>query len=144
MRYVDEICIICNSREEATAIHSHLNTIHDNIKFELELPNSENHFSLCVNSNGNLDHWWYVKPANNGIKLHGTSHLPRVIKDNMVRNEFIVNYIQFKSQVHFQKGMNNRSNHLGQQQHHVDVKSVKNHPKIPVRSVASLFAPPIK
>jgi hypothetical protein len=93
LRYVDDIFILCKSREEASALQVHLNSIHGSIKFELEQPDVENKLSLLdvtirITQEGQLEHMWYVKSANKGIKLHAASHVPNSIKYNTLQNEF--------------------------------------------------------
>ena len=44
--------------------------------------------TVHIDPNGTVQHLWYVKSANKGIKLHASSHVPASIKANTIRNEF--------------------------------------------------------
>ena len=89
---MDDVCALFRSREDAIALHRHLNTVHPSLKFELELPDQTGQLSLLdvsirISAAGEVDHSWYTKKANKGIKLHSTSHVPGTIKLNTIVNE---------------------------------------------------------
>ena len=91
-RYVDDISTIVHNTEEAQSLLTHVNSQHQTIKFEMELPDEENYLpildlKIAITSDGTIDRKLYSKPANKGITLHYESHHPSSTKNAMIRNE---------------------------------------------------------
>ena len=91
-RYVDDIGTIVHNIEEAQSLLTHVNSQHQTIKFEMELPDEENYLPIldlktAITPDGTIDRKLYSKPANKGITLHYESHHPSSTKNAMIRNE---------------------------------------------------------
>ena len=91
-RYVDDIGTVVSSISEATQLLETLNSQHDNIKFELELPAADGYLPLLdaalkIYQDGSLSHRLHTKTASKQITLHFESHHPESTKVAIVKNE---------------------------------------------------------
>lgn len=92
-RYVDDICILTTSKEEAINILKKMNSINNYIKFELELPNNLNSLSLLditlkIDKNtGQQTINFYRKSARKNIFVNYHSGISTKSKINYIKNE---------------------------------------------------------
>ena len=91
-RYVDEIGTVVSSFPEASQLLKTLNSQHENIKFELELPAADGYLPLLeaalkINQDGSLSHRLHTKSASKQITLHFESHRPESTKVAIVKDE---------------------------------------------------------
>ena len=91
-RYVDDIGTVVSSIPEASQLLEALNSQHDTIKFELELPAADGYLPLLdaalkINQDGSLSHRLHTKSASKQITLHFESHHPESTKVAIVKNE---------------------------------------------------------
>ena len=92
VRYVDDIGTVVSSIPEANQLLETLNSQHQTIKFELELPAEDNYLPLLdaalkINHDGSLSHRLHTKSASKQIILHYDSHHPDTMKMAIVKNE---------------------------------------------------------
>ena len=81
-----------STRNEAQLLLTYLNSKHPTIKFELELPSDDDYLPILdvqrkLDTDGNLHHRIYTKPASKQLTLHYRSHHPTATKKNLIRNE---------------------------------------------------------
>ena len=91
-RYVDDIGTVVSSIPEASQLLETLNSRHDTIKFELELPAADGYLPLLdaalkINQDGSLSHRLHTKSASKQITMHFESHHPESTKVAIVKNE---------------------------------------------------------
>ena len=92
VRYVDDIGTVVSSIPEANQLLETLNSQHQTIKFELELPAEDNYLpvldtALKINHDGTLSHQLHTKSASKQITLHYDSHHLDTTKIAIVKNE---------------------------------------------------------
>ena len=90
--FIDDIGTVVNNLNEAQLLLTYLNSKHPTIKFELELPNDDGYLPIFdiqikLDTDGNLHHRLYTKPASKQVTLHYRSHHPTATKKNLIRNE---------------------------------------------------------
>ena len=91
-RFIDDIGTVVNNSNEAQLLLTYLNSKHPTIKFELELPSDDDYLPILdvqikLDTDGNLHHRLYMKPASKQLTLHYRSHHPTATKKNLIRNE---------------------------------------------------------
>ena len=91
-RFIDDIGTVVNNPNEAQLLLTYLNSKHPTIKFELELPSDDDYLPILdvqikLDTDGNLHHRLYTKPASKQLTLHYRSHHPTATKKNLIRNE---------------------------------------------------------
>ena len=91
-RFIDDIGTVVNNPNEAQLLLTYLNSKHPTIKFELELPSDDHYLPILdvqikLDTDGNLHHRLYTKPASKQLTLHYRSHHPTATKKNLIRNE---------------------------------------------------------
>ena len=91
-RYVGDIGTVVSSISEGSQLLETLNSQHDTIKFELELPAADGYLPLLdaalkINQDGSLSHRLHTKSASKQITLHFESHHPEATKVAIVKNE---------------------------------------------------------
>ena len=91
-RFIDDIGTVVNNPNEAQLLLTYLNSKHPTIMFELELPNNDDYLPILdvqikLDTDGNLHHRLYTKPASKQLTLHYRSHHPTATKKNLIRNE---------------------------------------------------------
>ena len=91
-RYVDDIGTLVKSKDHATHTLQYLNSKHDTIKFEMELPDQDGYLPILdikmkVEEDGRISRRLYVKAANKGLMLNFRSHQPLTTKIATMRNE---------------------------------------------------------
>ena len=91
-RHVDDIGTVLSSIPEASQLLKILNSQHDNIKLELELPATDGHLPLLdaalkINQDGSFSHRLHTKSASKQITLHFESHHTEATKVAIVKNE---------------------------------------------------------
>jgi hypothetical protein len=91
-RYVDDIFLLAESRESADEIYGIMNSIHPNIKFEIEQPSENNALSLLdftvkVDAAGSTTFDFYKKTARSDVFMNGLTALPTSTKTNTIINE---------------------------------------------------------
>ena len=92
LRYVDDCVVIVDNDTDFTSLLPRLNSIHTSIKFEMELPKDDGFLPVLdtavrINSEGEIEHKFFVKETNKGLFLNATSALPSSIKRNAIRCE---------------------------------------------------------
>ena len=92
VRYVDDVGTTVRNLEAASSMLDYLNSKHDTIKFEMELPGHDGYLPLLdisvkINEDGTIDRKLFMKAANKGIILHFQSHHPSSTKEATARNE---------------------------------------------------------
>ena len=90
--FIDDIRTVGNNPNEAHLLLTYLNSKHPTIKFELELPSDDDYLPILdvqtkLDTDGNLHHRLYTKPASKQLTLHYRSHHPTATKKNLIRNE---------------------------------------------------------
>jgi hypothetical protein len=91
-RYVDDCLVIVQSKDTAMEILQTFNSLHRNIKYEIEFPNNDGSLSLLDFTlrikNGIVDTSPYTKPIKSGIFMNGMTSLPSTLKDHVISNEW--------------------------------------------------------
>ena len=93
VRYVDDTGTVVSSNTQAHEMLAYLNSKHQTIQFEMELPDNEGFLPILdikirINENGEIERKLFAKAANKGITLHFNSHHPRATKRTIISNEF--------------------------------------------------------
>ena len=91
VRYVDDAGTVVKCAGQARGMLNHLNSQHDTIKFELELPSSDGYLPILdtaikINPDGTLSYKLHTKKASKQITLHD-SHHPDSIKNAVINSE---------------------------------------------------------
>ena len=92
-RYVDDICILTVNKEEADKILTHMNSVNEHIRFEIEHPDSSNSlslldFTLTVNPTSKAHTFnFFKKKAKKDLFVNYTSALSTRNKINYIQNE---------------------------------------------------------
>ena len=95
-RYVDDVIILTNNREEADHISKIMNRINKCIQFETEYPNQSNaaaanisliDLRLTIDKEGNSSFRFYRKPGKKNTFPNATSALPLQAKKPIITNE---------------------------------------------------------
>lgn len=91
-RYVDDCCLLTTNRGEAERALNIMNQQHNNIKFDLELPNDDGvlsllDFSLKITDEGKASFDFFQKAAKKPIFVNFSSALPTCTKRAIIRNE---------------------------------------------------------
>ena len=110
-RYVDDCCLLTTDRTEAEKILNVMNQQHNNIRFDLELPNSDGElslldFSVKITQEGKASFDFFQKAAKKPLFVNYSSALPTTTKRAIVRNE--VNRICARSSVQSDRDSNIR------------------------------------
>jgi hypothetical protein len=91
-RYVDDCLLIVDSKETALDVLNTFNQLHQNIKFEIELPIENGCLSLLDFTlqihNGKISTSPYIKPIKSDLFMHGNTALPSSTKMNIITNEW--------------------------------------------------------
>ena len=91
-RYVDDCFVLAENKEQALALLNELNRQHQNIKFEIELPENDElsllDFTVRVNTSAGPLFEFYRKPARKNIFVNYNSSLPEKAKLSFIRNEY--------------------------------------------------------
>ena len=91
-RYVDDTGTVVGNFPEASQLLETLNSQHDTMKFELELPAADGYLPLLdaalkINQDGSLSHRLHTKSEGKQITLHFESHRPESTKVAIVKNK---------------------------------------------------------
>ena len=90
--YVDDIGMVVSSIPEASQLLETLNSEHNTIKFNFELPAADGYLPLLdaalkFNQDGSFSHRLHTKSVSKQITLHFESHHPESTKVAFVKNE---------------------------------------------------------
>jgi hypothetical protein len=91
-RYVDDVFALVQDREAADQLLGTMNSVHENIKFEIEHPSQTNSLSLLdftvtIDTQGEAAFKFYRKPARSNVFMNARTALPSSIVHNVVKNE---------------------------------------------------------
>ena len=92
LRYVDDTGTLAKNTDHARGMLTYLNSKHDTIKFELEIPNEDGYLPILdtmikIEPDGSISRKLYVKAASKGITLNYRSHHPTANKIAIIHSE---------------------------------------------------------
>jgi hypothetical protein len=91
-RYVDDIFTLSKDKQSATELHTIMNSVHNNIKFEIEHPDENNSlrlldFQVTIEKDGTSHYDFYKKTAKAPIFMNADTAIPQNAKKCIIRNE---------------------------------------------------------
>ena len=89
---MDDVFALVQDREAAEQLLRTMNSVHENIKFEIEHPSQTNSLSLLdftvtIDTQGEAAFKFYRKPARSNVFMNARTALPSRVIHNVVRNE---------------------------------------------------------